>query len=112
MIAKDSRELRAYQSAFQLTLKVPEITRSFPKEERYRLTDPMRRWSRSVCLNIAESWRKRRYSDDEPTSQVDSARPQLTFNTLRFSPPSTLHPPLTPTPSELRTHETPPSAVE
>ncbi len=61
MIAKDFRELRVYQSAFQLALKVHEITKSFPKEERYSLIDQMRRSSRSVCLNIAESWRKRRY---------------------------------------------------
>ena len=59
MIATDFRELRVYQAAFQLALKVHEITKSFPKEERYSLTDQMRRSSRSVCHNIAESWRKR-----------------------------------------------------
>lgn len=42
-------------------MRVFEITKSFPKEERYSLTDQIRRSSRSVCSNIAEGWRKRRY---------------------------------------------------
>ena len=42
-------------------MKVFEITRNFPKEERYSLVDQIRRSSRSVCANLAEAWRKRRY---------------------------------------------------
>ncbi len=38
-----------------------EVTKGFPKEERYALTDQLRRSSRSVCTNIGEAWRKRRY---------------------------------------------------
>src|SRR5580765_6727590 len=42
-------------------MEVFEVSKTFPKEERYSLTDQMRRSSRSVCSNLAEAWRKRRY---------------------------------------------------
>jgi four helix bundle protein len=58
---KDHRELRVYQLAFQSALQIHELTKSFPAEERYSLTDQVRRSSRSVCANVAEAWRKRRY---------------------------------------------------
>ncbi len=59
--AKDHRELRVYQLAFTRALRIHELSKSFPPEERYSLTDQIRRASRSVCANIAEAWRKRRY---------------------------------------------------
>jgi four helix bundle protein len=55
------RELRVYQSAFDLAMEVFEITKSYPAEEKYSMVDQMRRSSRSVCANLAEAWRKRRY---------------------------------------------------
>jgi four helix bundle protein len=55
------RELRVYQSALGLAMEIFELTKSFPSEEKYSLTDQIRRSSRSVCANIAEAWRKRRY---------------------------------------------------
>lgn len=55
------KKLIAYKKAFELAMKVFEITKSFPKEERYSLTDQIRRSSRSVCANIAEGYRKRMY---------------------------------------------------
>jgi four helix bundle protein len=55
------RELAVYQKAFEQAMRIFEITKRFPKEEQYSLTDQMRRASRSVCTNIGESWRKRRY---------------------------------------------------
>jgi four helix bundle protein len=55
------KSLIVYQKAYQLAMKIFEITQTFPKEERYSLTDQMRRSSRSVCTNLAESYRKRRY---------------------------------------------------
>ncbi len=55
------KQLKAYQKAFGLAMKIFEITKAFPKEERYALTDQIRRSSRSVCANIAESYRKRLY---------------------------------------------------
>jgi len=55
------RELEVYQSAMATAMEVFEITKRFPAEEKYSLIDQMRRSSRSVCANIAEAWRKRRY---------------------------------------------------
>ena len=55
------KELKAYQKAFELAMRIFEISKSFPKEERYALIDQMRRSSRSVCANIAEGYRKRLY---------------------------------------------------
>ena len=55
------KDLRVYQAAMDATMEIFELTRSFPKEERYSLTDQIRRSSRSVCANIGEAWRKRRY---------------------------------------------------
>ena len=55
------KDLRVYMSAMAAAMRIFEISREFPKEERYSLTDQMRRSSRSVCANIAEGWRKRRY---------------------------------------------------
>ena len=54
------RELRVYQVAFDASMKICELSKSWPTEERYSLTDQMRRASRSVCSNVAEAWRKRR----------------------------------------------------
>ena len=55
------KELRVYQAAIEAAMKIFELTKSFPVEEKYSMTDQMRRSSRSVCANIAEAWRKRRY---------------------------------------------------
>ena len=55
------RDLEAYKLAFESAMEIFEISKSFPKEERYSLTDQVRRSSRSVCTNLAEGWRKRRY---------------------------------------------------
>ena len=55
------RELRVYQLAFQAAMRIFELTKGFPKEEQYSLTDQIRRSSRSVCANLAEAWRRRRY---------------------------------------------------
>src|SRR5712691_7362188 len=55
------RNLDVYQNAPATGLRVYELSKKFPAEERYALTDQIRRASRSVCANIAEAWRKRRY---------------------------------------------------
>jgi four helix bundle protein len=54
-------DLEVYQLAFQFAMRLFEVSKGFPSEERYSLTDQMRRSSRSVCANLAEAWRKRRY---------------------------------------------------
>ena len=55
------RELDVYKMALEAAMEIFELTRRFPVEERYSMTDQVRRSSRSVCANIAEAWRKRRY---------------------------------------------------
>src|SRR5512141_2647835 len=55
------RDLKVYQQAYQLAKGIFEDSKSFPKEERYALTDQIRRSSRSVVANIAEGFRKRQY---------------------------------------------------
>jgi four helix bundle protein len=55
------RDLEVYQRAFKAAMEIFEISRSIPPEERYSLTDQIRRSSRSTCSSIAEAWRKRRY---------------------------------------------------
>ena len=72
MPAKDYRELRVYQLAFETALRIFEISKKFPAEERYSLTDQIRRSSRAVCSNIAEAWRKRRYPASFVSKRTDS----------------------------------------
>ncbi|QCQ22112.1 four helix bundle protein [Desulfoglaeba alkanexedens] len=55
------KELRVYQNAMETAMKIFEVTKTFPPEEKYSMVDQMRRSSRSVCANLAEAWRKRRY---------------------------------------------------
>lgn len=59
--ASSYRDLNVYQQAIESAMAVFELTKTFPAEERYSLTDQIRRSSRSVCANLAEAWRKRRY---------------------------------------------------
>mgnify|MGYP001599009465 CR=1 FL=1 len=55
------RDLEVYNKAFDAAMKIFELSKSFPKDETYSLTDQIRRSSRAVCANMAEVWRKRRY---------------------------------------------------
>jgi len=54
-------DLTVYKKAYSLAMEVFEISKRFPPEERYSLTDQIRRSSRSVCTNLREAWAKRRY---------------------------------------------------
>src|SRR5947207_15870421 len=56
------RDLDVYQNALAAGLLVYELSKKFPSEEKYSLTDQIRRSSRSVCANLAEAWQKRRYT--------------------------------------------------
>lgn len=58
---KGHRDLKVYQLDYQLAMEIFEASKSFPKEEKYSLTDQIRRSSRSVAANIAEGFRKRQY---------------------------------------------------
>lgn len=60
-IIKSHKELNVYQLAFKISMEIFFITKAFPKEEVYSLTAQIRRSSRSVCANLAEAFRKRRY---------------------------------------------------
>src|SRR5215813_148892 len=82
-----AKDLNVYQLAYQLSMRIFEISRRFPPEERFALTTQIRRSSRSVCLNLREAWAKRRYEahfiskltdcdgeNSETDSSVDFAR--------------------------------------
>ena len=58
---KHFRDLEVYRRAFEAAMAIFQLTKGFPAEEKYSLVDQIRRASRSVCTNIAEAWRKRRY---------------------------------------------------
>ncbi|WP_432411553.1 four helix bundle protein [Rasiella sp. SM2506] len=66
------KNLLAYKKGFDLSMKIQELSKSFPKEETYSLTDQIRRSSRSVCANIAEAYRKRRYERHFISKLTDS----------------------------------------
>jgi four helix bundle protein len=66
------RDLEVYQLAMDSAMRIFELSKQFPAEERYSLPDQMRRSSRSVCANIAEAWRKRRYPNAFVSKLSDS----------------------------------------
>lgn len=55
------RDLKVYEMAFAVAMRIYNVSKTFPSEEKYSLVDQIRRSSRSVCSNLAEAWRKRRY---------------------------------------------------
>lgn len=61
MQIKSAKELTVYQKSYELAMKIFELSKSFPAEERYALTSQIRRSSRSVSMNLREAWAKRRY---------------------------------------------------
>lgn len=61
MKAKRHTDLTVYNRAFDAAMTLFSLSKSFPREEMYSLTDQIRRSSRSVCANLTEAWRKRRY---------------------------------------------------
>jgi four helix bundle protein len=60
-MAASFKDLRVWQNAIDVSMLVFELSKSFPDNERFSLTDQMRRSTRSVAANISEAWRKRRY---------------------------------------------------
>lgn len=60
-LARNFKELRVYSVAFDSAMQIFELAKAWPKDERYSLTDQIRRSSRAVCANIVEAWRKRLY---------------------------------------------------
>ncbi len=60
-LVRKHTELDVYNAAFSAAKRIFDVSKQFPVEERYSLTSQVRRSSRSVCANLAEAWRKRRY---------------------------------------------------
>jgi four helix bundle protein len=80
------RDLKVYRKAFDSAMEIFELTKKFPKEETYSLTDQMRRASRSVCSNLSEGWRKRRYKAVFLNKLTDSGQEAAETQTwLEFS---------------------------
>lgn len=75
--AKSFRDLVVYQKSRQLSKEILKLTKSFPKEEMYSLTDQIRRSSRSVGANLAEAWAKRRYEKHFINKLTDSDGEQM-----------------------------------
>jgi four helix bundle protein len=80
------KELRVYRLAFDAAMRIFELSKKWPSEERFSLTDQIRRSSRSVCGQIAEAWRKRRYPNHF-TSKLSDADGEVaeTQNWLEFA---------------------------
>lgn len=70
--ANSFKDLIVYKKAYKLAMEIFEISKDFPKEEKYSLTDQIRRSSRSVTSNIAEAWAKKRYIKSFVSKLVDS----------------------------------------
>jgi len=82
MKIESAKDLTVYKKAYELAMKIFEVSKCFPVEERFALTSQSRRSSRSVCLNLREAWAKRRYEAhfvskltdcDGENSETDSA---------------------------------------
>ena len=83
---KSHHELEVYKLAFDAAMRIFELTKKFPVEERYSLIDQIRRSSRSVCANLAEAWRKRRYQGAFVSKLSDSeAEASETQTWLQFA---------------------------
>lgn len=67
------RDLKVYKHAYRLAMEIFEETKGFPNEERYSLTDQIRRSSRSIPANIAEAWKKRMYVKMFVSKLIDCA---------------------------------------
>lgn len=86
MKIKSHTDLEVYKLAFNAAMKIYELTKHFPVEEKYSLVDQIRRSSRSVCANFAEAFRKRRYEKAFILKLNDSERePAETQTWLEFS---------------------------
>jgi len=68
------RDLEVYKIAFETAMEIYNISKEFPSEEKYSLTDQIRRSSRAVCANLSEGWRKRRYKAVFINKLSDSAQ--------------------------------------
>ncbi len=90
MQINSAKDLTVYKKSYELAMRVFDLSKHFPPEERFALTSQIRRSSRSVCLNLREAWAKRRYEahfiskltdcdgeNSETDSSLDFARDSL-----------------------------------
>lgn len=86
LLIKHVRDMEVYKLAFATAMNIYELTKGFPVEERYSLVDQIRRSSRSVCSNLAEGWRKRKYKAVFINKLTDSSQEASETQTwLEFS---------------------------
>ncbi len=71
-LIKSAKELRVYGEAYALAMEIFRVSKQWPKEEKYSLTDQVRRSSRAVCANLRETWAKRRYGAHFVSKLTDS----------------------------------------
>ena len=69
---KSAKDLKVYQSAYALAMEIFQLSKAWPSEEKYSITDQGRRASRSVCANLREAWAKRRYEAHFISKLTDS----------------------------------------
>ncbi len=72
MLIKSAKDLTVYQKAYHLATEIFKLSKKWPGEEKYSLTDQIRRSSRSVCVNLREAWSKRRYEAHFVSKLTDS----------------------------------------
>ncbi len=72
MIINSTKELKVYKVAYELAMEIYRVSKDWPPEEKYSLTDQIRRSSRSVCSNLREAWAKRRYEAHFISKLTDS----------------------------------------
>jgi four helix bundle protein len=72
MQIKSAKDLKVYKKAYALAMDIYHITQTWPSEEKYSLTDQIRRSSRSICSNLREAWSKRRYEAHFISKLTDS----------------------------------------
>jgi four helix bundle protein len=72
MIINTAKDLKVYKVAYALAMEIYKVSKEWPAEERYSLTDQIRRASRSVCSNLREAWSKRRYEAHFVSKLTDS----------------------------------------
>ena len=86
MAIREVRDLHVYSEAFACAMELFERSRTWPKEERYALTDQVRRSSRSVCANLSEAWAKRRYPNHFASKLSDAhGEAEETLTWVRFA---------------------------
>ncbi len=85
-VVNSFKDLIVYQKAYKLAMDIFELSKAFPKEEKYSLTDQIRRSSRSVTSNIAEAWARKKYEKSFISKLIDSLGEEYeTENWLDYS---------------------------